>query len=407
MSQRVRFFARVMLLSLPTASCSAPHAPTSPRAVGSAAASNTKPVHPLSSSSTRAPLALTPFACLPRVEVSRAPGGEDSWLAASNQALCCRFEGYVSEPPRSWAGGRDCLSELVPGLRPNTAFRAEMPLPYEMRLPLDGVAPELSAEQRQALDRLLQARQGRGGSAPLIRPSLPEDHFAQHLGRARKLAQLSLEYLRAGGLPQTTVAAENEWHGARGSAPHVVISGVENAVRSSPPRCTSGMTLYADVPVSARSLRIEACRNGVCSHGSAELPSSEIGNPAEPNASSTASTGGTPNAMVFALSGGAPAGALLTLRGTVEDSPFAEQKLEHPTLVPRATADLRALEIRFVPSEALRDGDRYSLSLFLDGATTPSLKAEQAARYESRSTRPECKNGSLTFSSATLAPAPR
>jgi hypothetical protein len=406
MSQRVRFLACVILLSLPMAACSAPQAPTSPRAVGSTAASSSKPVRPLSSSSTRTPLEPTPLACLPRVEVSRAPGGEDSWLAASSQALCCRFEGYVSEPPRSWAGGRDCLSELVPGLRPNTAFRAEMPLPYEMRLPLDSVASELSAEQRQALDRLLQARQGRGGSAPIIRPSLPEDHFAQHVGRARKLAQLSLEYLRTGGLTQTKVAAESEWHGARGSAPHVLISGVENAVRSSPSGCTSGMTIYADVPVSARSLRIEACRNGVCSRASAELPSSELGNPVEPNASSTASRRGTPNAMVFALSGGAPAGALLTLRGTVEDSPFAEQRLKHPTLVPRATADLRALEVRFVPSEALRDGDRYSLSLFLDGATTPSLKAEQAARYESSSTHPDCKNGALMFSSATLASAP-
>ena len=167
------------------------------------------------------------------------------------------------------------------------------------------------------------------------------------------------------------------------------------------------MTLYADVPVSARSLRIEACRNGVCSRGSTELPSSEMRNPAEPNAPSTASTRGTPNAMVFALSGGAPAGALLTLRGTVEDSRFAQQKLKHPTLVPRATADLRALEIRFVPSEELRDGDRYSLSLFLDGATTPSLNAEQAARYESSSSHPDCTNGTLTFSSATLAAAPQ
>lgn len=401
MSQRLRFFACVILppLSL-TCACAAarePHVVTSPRTVGSA--SNTNVVD-RPDSSAQLPSEPAPLSCVPRVEVSKT-AGEDSWLTASNGALCCRFEGYVSTPPNGWAGGRDCLTAIVPGLRPNAVFRAEMPLPYEMRLPFGAAVSALSTEQRQALDQLLQSRQGRSGSAPIIRPVLPEDHFAEHVRRARQLAQLSLEHLRSGGLPQTKVAAEGEWRGARGSTPFILISGVENAVRSSAPACSSGMTMYADVPVSARLLTLDACRNGVCSRGRVELPNHETTN-------SGASSGpGTSNALVFALSGGVPGGALLTLRGAVEDSAFAQQKLEHPTLIPRATAEQRALEVRLVPAEPVRDGDRYALSLFLDGAATPSLKAEQTARYEPSPTDPDCKNGALKFSATTLPPAPQ
>jgi hypothetical protein len=69
-----------------------------------------------------------------------------------------------------------------------------------------------------------------------------------------------------------------------------------------------------------------------------------------------------------------------------------------------AAPDL-ALEVRLTPAEPLRDGDRYALALFVDGASTPSLKAEQSARYQPSTTRRDCKNGALTFSTNTVQPA--
>lgn len=346
-----------------------------------------------------------PLACLPRVEVSKA-AGEDSWLAAPNQPLCCRFEGYISAPPRPWASGRDCLTSLVPGLRPHAALQAEVVLPYSLRLPFEGPESELSDDQRQALDKLVLSLTGKGGSAPTISPALPDDRYWQQLARGRKLAELSLDYLRAHGLTRSQIAAEKQWRAARGTTPNVTISGVKSYVSPSAPECTSGMTLYADVPASARSLVIEACLNGACSRGDAELPGAVAAPPpAAANGSASASTRGTPNAMVFALSGAVPGGALLTVRGTVEDSAFVQQKLKHPTLIPRATPDHFALEVRLTPTEPLRNGDRYALALFVDGAVTPSLKAEQSARYQPSVSQPDCKNGALTFSSTTAQSA--
>jgi hypothetical protein len=412
MSPSCRFVAVVFMPVVATLSCGAgrePHS-TSP-ALSSGNSAHTRHANTLARASARPTRDAgkpppAPLACLPRVQVSNARG-EDSWLAAPDQPLCCRFEGYASAPPRPWAGGRDCLTRLVPGLRPHVVFRPEIILPYSMRLPFDGPEAELSDEQRQALDKLVQALSGKGGSAPTVRPALPDERFPQQIARARKLAQLTLDYLRARGLTRSRIAAEDEWRVARGTTPNVTISGVENSGSSSAPECTSGMTLYAGVPASARSLVIEACHNGACSRSNAELPgAAATPTPAAPNGSAPVSARGTPNAMVFALSGAVPAGALLTLRGTVEDSAFAQQKLKHPTLIPSATPDHLALEVRLTPAEPLRDGDRYALALFVDGASTPSLKAEQSARYQPSTTHPDCKNGALTFSTNTAQPGP-